>query len=107
MYCHYGKSIPRTAEEQFLHFRYFRRESRRAAWGGDVVFFHVSSDPNSYVYQVVIYEGDNHLVSATDPAQGIIWQTIAMRAGRVLRLCGFPAGSVPFVSRSHASTPGI
>jgi cell wall-associated NlpC family hydrolase len=73
VYGHYGKSIPRTAEEQFEH---FRRESRRAAWGGDLVFFHEDSDPDSPVYHVAIYEGDNHIVSATDPEQGIIWQTI-------------------------------
>jgi cell wall-associated NlpC family hydrolase len=73
VYGHLGKSIPRTAEDQFLR---FRRESERAAWGGDLVFFHVDSDPNSYVYHVAIYEGDNHIVSATDPAQGIAWQSI-------------------------------
>jgi cell wall-associated NlpC family hydrolase len=73
VYGHYGKSIPRTAEGQF---EYFRRETRSAAWGGDLVFFHVDSDPSSYVYHVAIYEGDNHIVSATDPAQGIIWQNI-------------------------------
>ena len=73
VYGHYGQSIPRTANDQFLH---FRRESRSAAWGGDLVFFHVDSDPNSYVYHVGIYEGGNHMVSATDPAEGIIWQTI-------------------------------
>ena len=73
VYQHFGKSIPRTAEEQFLS---FRRESQRAAWGGDLVFFHVDSDPNSYVYHVAIYEGDNHIVSAIDPSQGIGWQTI-------------------------------
>ena len=73
VYHHFGKSIPRTAEAQFLG---FRRESKRNAWGGDLVFFHVNSDPNSYVYHVAIYEGDNHIVSATDPAQGIAWQTI-------------------------------
>jgi len=73
VYGHYGKWIPRTANEQFL---YFRHESRRAAWGGDLVFFHEDSDPNSYVYHVAIYEGDNHIVSATDPAGGIMWQTI-------------------------------
>jgi cell wall-associated NlpC family hydrolase len=73
VYRHYGKSIPRTAEAQFLR---FRRESKHAAWGGDLVFFHVDSDPNSYVYHVAIYEGDNHIVSATDPAQGIAWQKI-------------------------------
>jgi cell wall-associated NlpC family hydrolase len=73
VYHHFGKSIPRTAEDQFLA---FRRESQSAAWGGDLVFFHEDSDPNSYVYHVAIYEGDNHIVSATDPAQGIAWQTI-------------------------------
>ena len=73
VYGHYGESIPRTANDQFL---YFRSESRSAAWGGDLVFFHVDSDPNSYVYHVAIYEGDNHIVSATDPAGGIQWQTI-------------------------------
>ncbi len=73
VYAHYGKSIPRIAEDQFLR---FRRESKRAAWGGDLVFFHVDGDPNSYVYHVAIYEGGNHIVSAVDPAQGIAWQTI-------------------------------
>ncbi len=73
VYGHYGKWIPRTAEEQFRH---FRRESRRAAWGGDLVFFHENSNPNSYVYHVAIYEGSNHIVSAADPAEGIVWQTI-------------------------------
>jgi peptidoglycan DL-endopeptidase CwlO len=73
IYRHYGKSIPRTAEDQFLH---FRRESRNRAWGGDLVFFHVNSNPNSYVYHVGIYEGGNHMVSATNPAGGIRWQTI-------------------------------
>jgi len=73
VYGHFGKSIPRTADQQF---RSFRRESRSRAWGGDLVFFHVNSDPNSYVYHVAIYEGGNHIVSATDPAGGIRWQTI-------------------------------
>jgi len=73
VYGHYGKSIPRTADDQFRH---FRRESRSRAWGGDLVFFHVNSNPNSYVYHVGIYEGDNHMVSAADPAEGIRWQTI-------------------------------
>jgi cell wall-associated NlpC family hydrolase len=73
VYARYGKSIPRTAEGQFMA---FRRESKNAAWGGDLVFFHVDSDPDSYVYHVAIYEGDNHIVSATDPGQGIAWQTI-------------------------------
>jgi cell wall-associated NlpC family hydrolase len=73
VYHHYGKSIPRTANEQFLR---FRRESKHAAWAGDLVFFHEDSDPNSYVYHVAIYEGGNHIVSAADPAEGIVEQTI-------------------------------
>lgn len=73
VYRSYGKSIPRTADAQF---RSFRRESRSQAWGGDLVFFHTTSDPNSYVYHVGIYEGSNHFVSATDPGSGIAWQSI-------------------------------
>ena len=73
VYGHFGRWIPRTANDQFLH---FRRESRSQAWGGDLVFFHVNSDPNSYVYHVGIYEGGGHMISATDPAGGIRWQTI-------------------------------
>jgi cell wall-associated NlpC family hydrolase len=73
VYHQFGKSIPRTAEAQFLA---FRGESKSKAWGGDLVFFHVDSDPDSYVYHVAIYEGHNHIVSATDPSQGIAWQTI-------------------------------
>jgi len=73
VYGHYGKSIPRTAEDQFLR---FHRESKSRAWGGDLVFFHSNSNPNSYVYHVGIYEGGNNMVSATDPAGGIRWQRI-------------------------------
>jgi cell wall-associated NlpC family hydrolase len=73
VYHRNGRSIPRTAQEQFQH---FRRESKRAAWGGDLVFFHENSNPNSAVYHVAVYEGGNSIVSATDPAGGIIWQTI-------------------------------
>jgi cell wall-associated NlpC family hydrolase len=73
VYRHYGKSIPRTANDQFLH---FRRESRSRAWGGDLVFFHENSNPNSYVYHVGIYEGSSHMVSAADASLGIVWQTI-------------------------------
>jgi cell wall-associated NlpC family hydrolase len=73
VYGHYGRSIPRTADEQFHH---FRRESKGAAWGGDLVFFHQNSNPNSPVYHVAVYEGGNSIVSATDPASGIIWQKI-------------------------------
>jgi cell wall-associated NlpC family hydrolase len=73
VYGHYGKSISRTADDQFLQ---FRRESRSRAWGGDLVFFHENSSPNSYVYHVGIYEGSNDMVSAADPSEGIVWQPI-------------------------------
>lgn len=77
VYRSYGTSIPRTADAQF---RYFHRESQGAARGGDLVFFHVNSSPSSYVYHVGVYEGDNHMVSAADPAEGIVWQSIWSRA---------------------------
>jgi len=73
VYGRYGKSIPRTADAQF---RYFRRESKSHAWGGDLVFFHENSDSNSYVYHVGIYEGGNRIVAATNPAGGIRWEQI-------------------------------
>ena len=73
VYGHYGKSIPRTADDQFRH---FHRESKSAAWGGDLVFFHETSDPNSYVYHVAIYEGGNKVVAATTPAGGIKAESI-------------------------------
>ncbi|MBO0884139.1 MAG: C40 family peptidase [Mycobacterium sp.] len=76
VYRHYGKSIPRTADAQF---RSFRRESASRAWGGDLVFFHVNSNPNSYVYHVGVYEGSHHMVAATHPGGGIRWQTIWSR----------------------------
>ena len=73
VYRHFGKSIPRTADAQFRH---FRRESESRAWGGDLVFFHENSDSNSYVYHVGIYEGGNRIVAATNPAGGIRWEQI-------------------------------
>jgi cell wall-associated NlpC family hydrolase len=73
VYHHFGKSIPRTADAQF---QYFHRESKSAAWGGDLVFFHETSDPNSYVYHVGIYEGGNRVVAAADPAEGIRAESI-------------------------------
>jgi len=73
VYGHYGKSIPRTADEQF---RSFRRESRSQAWGGDLVFFHDNSSPSSYVYHVGVYEGGGHMVSAVGTGSGIRLQTI-------------------------------
>lgn len=74
VYRHFGKHIARTAEQQFLE---FRRISKARAWGGDLVFFHVSSDPNSYVYHVGIYEGGNGMVAATHTGSDVQWQSFA------------------------------
>lgn len=74
VYRHEGKRIARTAEEQF---REFRRVSESRAWGGDLVFFHTSSDPDSYVYHVGVYEGGHGMVAAASPAQGVIAQSFS------------------------------
>lgn len=71
VYGELGKSLPRTAEDQFLASRPI---SKRKAWGGDLVFFHVNSDPNSYVYHVGIYEGGSDMVAATSYGSGVQWQ---------------------------------
>jgi len=71
VYRHYGKRIARTAEDQFLE---FRRISKKRAWGGDLVFFHVDSNPNSYVYHVAIYEGGDDMVAATTAGSDVQWQ---------------------------------
>jgi cell wall-associated NlpC family hydrolase len=80
VYRQLGKSIQRTAEDQF---RQFRRVSKARAWGGDLVFFHVSSDPNSYVYHVGVYEGGNRMVAATTYGGGVQWQSFAWAGNTV------------------------
>ena len=77
VYRHYGNSIPRTADAQF---RYFRRENRSRAWGGDLVFFHDNPNPNSYVYHVGVYEGGGLMVSAVGAGSGIRLQAISSSA---------------------------
>jgi cell wall-associated NlpC family hydrolase len=74
IYRHYGKRIQRTAEDQFLE---FRRISKKRAWGGDLVFFHVDSNPNSYVYHVAVYEGGNDMVAATTSGSDVKWQNFS------------------------------
>jgi cell wall-associated NlpC family hydrolase len=73
VYGHLGKSIPRTAEAQFEK---FKRISKSQAWGGDLVFYHETSSPTSYVYHVGIYEGGNGVVSAANESEGIVQQSI-------------------------------
>jgi cell wall-associated NlpC family hydrolase len=74
VYRHYGKRIQRTAEDQFLE---FRRISKKRAWGGDLVFFHVDSNPNSYVYHVGVYEGGDDMVAATTSGSDVQWQNFS------------------------------
>jgi cell wall-associated NlpC family hydrolase len=72
VYRHYGHDIPRTANDQFLA---FRAVSRADAQPGDLIFFHVSSDPDSYVYHVGVYEGGDYMVAASTGAGKVIWES--------------------------------
>jgi cell wall-associated NlpC family hydrolase len=67
-----GKHIQRTAEDQFLE---FKPVSHRHAKPGDLVFFHDSGDPGSYVYHVGVYEGGNYMVAATTYGEGVQYQS--------------------------------
>jgi peptidoglycan DL-endopeptidase CwlO len=64
----HGKVIDRTANDQFHQ---FKRISHAAARPGDLVFFHETSSPSSYVYHVGVYEGGNDIVAATTPSGGV------------------------------------
>jgi cell wall-associated NlpC family hydrolase len=66
-----GKPIQRTAEDQFLE---FHPVTQRHALPGDLVFFHVDSDPDSYVYHVGVYEGGEYMVAATTYGGGVQYQ---------------------------------
>jgi len=70
----WGRSIQRIAEDQFLE---FRPVSHRAARPGDLVFFHVDSDPDSYVYHVGVYEGGEMMVAATTWGEGVQYQNFS------------------------------
>jgi cell wall-associated NlpC family hydrolase len=61
VYRHFHKGIARTADAQFHE---FKRISKAHAQPGDLVFFHASSDPGSYVYHVGVYEGGNNMVDS-------------------------------------------
>jgi cell wall-associated NlpC family hydrolase len=74
VYRHLGKHIRRTAEDQFLQ---FRRISHRRARPGDLVFFHDSSDPNSWVYHVGVYEGKHYMVAETSTGGYSEWQSFS------------------------------
>jgi len=68
----HGKRIPRMAEDQFL---YFHPISHAAARPGDLVFFHDTSDMESYVYHVGVYEGGDMMVAAAVPGEGVRYQS--------------------------------
>ena len=61
VYRHFHKNIARTAYAQF---REFKRISKASARPGDLVFFHDSSNPGSYVYHVGVYEGGTMMVDS-------------------------------------------
>jgi cell wall-associated NlpC family hydrolase len=68
----HGKTIQRTANGQFLQ---FRRISHASARPGDLVFFHDTSNPSSFVYHVGVYEGGDDMVAATTFGQGVQLQS--------------------------------
>lgn len=71
----HGKSIARTAEDQYLQFRWISPSDARP---GDLVFFHETSSPSSYVYHVGVYEGgDDMMVAATTYGEGVQLQSFA------------------------------
>jgi cell wall-associated NlpC family hydrolase len=70
----HGKVIDRIANDQFHQ---FKRISHAAARPGDLVFFHDTSNPNSYVYHVGVYEGGDDMVAATTYGEGVQLQSFA------------------------------
>lgn len=76
----HGKAIDRMANDQF---RQFKRISHAAARPGDLVFFHETSNPASYVYHVGVYEGGEMMVAATTSAGGVQLQSFAWAGNTV------------------------
>jgi cell wall-associated NlpC family hydrolase len=75
-----GKSIKRTADAQYLE---FKRIAKSAAKPGDLVFFHNTSSPSSYVYHVGVFEGGNNMVAATTPSGGVKLQSFTWAGNTV------------------------
>lgn len=80
VYRHYGKIIPRTAEAQFTH---FRRITKSLARPGDLIFFHDTSSPSSYVYHVGVYEGGSYMVAASSGAGKVKWESFTWAGNTV------------------------
>jgi cell wall-associated NlpC family hydrolase len=72
VYNHDGKEIVRTADEQFHQ---FRSEAHSQAQPGDLVFFHDTSNLQSHVYHVGVFEGGNDMVAATQTGSDVQWQS--------------------------------
>jgi cell wall-associated NlpC family hydrolase len=70
----HGRWIRRTAQDQF---REFKRIPKRDARAGDLVFFHDTSSPGSYVYHVGVYEGHGDMVAATTSGGRVEFQSFA------------------------------
>ena len=79
-YGHNGKRISRTAQQQYNQ---FRRISHAAAQPGDLVFFHSTSSPRSYVYHVGVYEGGQHMVAAPSSGRRVSWQSFTWAGNTV------------------------
>ena len=62
VYNHAGTQIVRTSDEQFHE---FRSEAQSQAQPGDLVFFHDTSNLQSHVYHVGVFEGGTDMVAAT------------------------------------------
>jgi cell wall-associated NlpC family hydrolase len=62
VYNHGGRQIVRTSDEQFHQ---FRSEAHSQAQAGDLVFFHDTSNLQSHVYHVGVFEGGTDMVAAT------------------------------------------
>jgi cell wall-associated NlpC family hydrolase len=62
VYNHGGRQIVRTSDEQFHQ---FRGETHAQAQPGDLVFFHDTSNLQSTVYHVGVFEGGTEMVAAT------------------------------------------
>ena len=76
----HGKAIDRIANDQFHQ---FRRISHAAARPGDLVFFHETTNPASYVYHVGVYEGGEMMVAATTYGEGVQLQSFAWAGNTV------------------------
>jgi cell wall-associated NlpC family hydrolase len=72
VYNHDGKEIVRTADEQFHQ---FRSEAHSQAQPGDLVFFHDTSNLQSHVYHVGVFEGGTDMVAATQTGSDVQWQS--------------------------------